>query len=216
MHKFIPFMTVDRRQNPDRTLVRGTRISSCRKLQCYKCYKCVKQLIVRVGCEKGKEWLRVIVLFFGLLSFTSLWRLTHARTQTSCQGKWGKETGSVSGWSVDGREVDRVISRISGGTSPRPDGYFRPPLTRLGLIRVYWPDQGKVWGDCQVGSFSLLDIFNVTKFSWFTWPSLPGRSQLKANERISHWTGDCRWNTKYFFFFYFHCTIVCTILLYKE
>ena len=192
-------MTVDWRQNPDGTLVRGTRISSYRKLQCnYKCYKCVKQTHSQSGVRKRSKNCRVSYPFFGLLSFTSLWRLTHTTHTHTNTGKWGEDRGSVSGWSVDGREVDRlgVICGVSGRgrAPPRPDGYSRPPLTRLGLIRIYWPDRGKV---CQVCNFSLLYFslwYILTTFPDITWPSLPGHSQLKANEMISHWTGDCRWN----------------------
>ena len=100
--------------------------------------------------------------------------------------------GSVSGCREDGREVDRLrpISGVSGGTPPRPDRYTRPPLTRLWLIRIYWPAHLNSWFD---------DYFCILLFfSCFTWPSPLGRSRLKANEMTSHWTGGCRWNYKYF------------------
>ena len=100
------------------------------------------KLIVRVGCGKGQ---RIVVCHvFSLvcsaphqekhtLKTHSLHTLAHKLSEGNIR------IGSVSGCREDGREVDRLrpISGVSGGTPPRPDRYTRPPLTRLGLIRIY-------------------------------------------------------------------------------
>lgn len=90
---FIPFMTVDRRQNPDRTLVRGTRISS--NIESWSVITNVtsvsNKLIVRVGCGKGQRIVAChsFTLWFVKLHITlkahSLY--TRTSTQTSCQRK---------------------------------------------------------------------------------------------------------------------------------
>ena len=99
LHMFIPFMTVDRRQNPDRTLVRGTRISSYRKLQCYKCYKCVKQLIVRVGCGKGQRMVAChsFILWFVQLHITPKAHTLHTHAHKHRVKENEERLGSVSG-----------------------------------------------------------------------------------------------------------------------
>ena len=135
-------MTVDRRQNPDRTLVRGTRISGYRKLQC-NYYKCVKQTHSQSGVRKRSKNCCVSCLYSLVCSAPhqekhtlkthSLHTLAHKLSEGNIR------IGSVSGCREDGREVDRLrpISGVSGGAPPRPDRYTRPPLTRLGLIRIY-------------------------------------------------------------------------------
>ena len=47
------------------------------------------------------------------------------------KGVGDRMSGSVSG-GMDGREVDRVISRVSGGAPPGPHGDPGPAPARLG------------------------------------------------------------------------------------
>ena len=123
---FIPFMTVDRRQNPDRTLVRGTRISSYRKLQCYKCYKCVKQLIVRVGCGKGQRMVAChsFILWFVQLHITLKAHTLYTRTRTNIVSRKIRK-----GW--DQYRDDLWMGGKWTGSSPGYLGELRPDRTGI-------------------------------------------------------------------------------------
>ena len=164
-------MTVDWRQNPDRTLVRGTRISGYRKLQC-NYYKCVKQTHSQSGVRKRSKNCCVSCLLFGLFSSTpreahSQGSLTsHTRTQTQWREHEGRvsegniRVGSVKGTLGEGqyRDAGRMGGKWRGwGSSPGYLGELRPDRTGIRDRRL----RG-------LGLYEFIDLI-IEKFeeSWF-------------------------------------------------
>ena len=198
----LPFVTVDWRQNPDRTLVRGTRISGYRKLQCdyYKLQVC-QTTHSHSGVRKRSKNCCVSCLFFGLFSSTP--REAHSEASLTPHSHTNSVSGnirrgSVSGCRENGRKVNRLglISRVSGGAPPRPDRNARPPLTRLGLIRIYWPEHCKVWGELVLNVLCSMILYPTISFLFYLaessrslsiegkWDDLPLDRRLSLQLRI--------------------------------
>ena len=123
-------MTVDWRQNPDGTLVRGTRISSYRKLQCnYKCYKCVKQTHSRSGVRKRSKngCFRVIfILWFVKLHITQKAHShnTHAHKHRKMRRGLRISIGMICGWEGSGQAQGHLLGVWARGSSAQTGRVF--------------------------------------------------------------------------------------------
>ena len=170
-------MTVDWRQNPDGTLVRGTRISSYRKLCVITNVTSVSnKLIVGVGCGKGQRMVAFVSYsFFGFSSFTSLRRLTHT-THTLTKHKLSVREmrrgqrisiGMICGWEGSGQAQGHLLGVWARGSSAQTGRVFETAAYEAWWAYknwLTWPRKNF----SGFGSFSLLyfSLLHPNNFSW--------------------------------------------------